>query len=342
MPQINCLPDKQFVEISDSDTTVLAALLAGGIDHTHVCGGNAYCSTCRIMILDGIQNCSAPTSAERALAKKLDFPVHIRLACQTRVSGDVAIRRMVIDNEDIDIVEGQLAHGAIANDRPVVMLVASIRGATNFDEVNFHYDILYIMSRYFNTMQKVVGDYGGVISNYMGVKMLAIFGISEIDTPVERAVWAGLDMLKALADLNTYLEQLSYRPLQMSIGIHYGTTVLVPVDVNKPEILIPLGDAANLVGRVESANREVGSELLVTEAVYELIKEKAVINRSGTINFATGASSTSAKNFNVYEIIKMQGEPPKKVKKAEETTTRTNKIFGFIQKFSNSWRKPKP
>jgi len=53
MAKINSLPDQRYIEINESDT-VLEALLADGIDHTHVCGGNAYCSTCRIMILDGI------------------------------------------------------------------------------------------------------------------------------------------------------------------------------------------------------------------------------------------------------------------------------------------------
>jgi len=37
MAKIKCLPDKRAAEINDSDT-VLDALLAGGIDHTHVCG----------------------------------------------------------------------------------------------------------------------------------------------------------------------------------------------------------------------------------------------------------------------------------------------------------------
>jgi adenylate cyclase len=341
MAKISCLPDKKCLEINESDT-VLAALLANGIEQTHVCGGNAYCSTCRIMILDGIQNCSTPTSAERVLAKKLDFPVHIRLACQTKVSGDVSIRRMVIDTEDIDIVEEQLTNGAIANDRPVALLVATIRGATNFDEVNFHYDIIYIMTRYFHRMQKVIGQYGGIIPNYMGVKILAIFGVDRDDLSVEKAVYAGLDMLKAIAELNAYLEQLSYRPLNLSIGIHYGTTVLIPVDATRPNILTPLGDAANLAGRVEAANREVGSELLVTEAVYETIKSKAVINRSGTINFASGSSSTKASDFKVYEVTDMNGEPPAKVKKLEDSGNTKNKIFGFIQKFSSAWGKSKP
>lgn len=220
MSKISCLPDKRSIEINKSDT-VLETLLANGIEHTHVCGGNAYCSTCRIMILDGVQNCSPPTSAERALAKKLDFPFHVRLACQTKVSGDVSIRRMVIDNEDIDILEGQLATGAVNSNRNVALLVATIRGATNFDEVNFHHDIVYIMSRYFHRVQKVVGQYGGVIPNVMGVRVMAVFGFEKNSSlAVERAVWAGLELLKTIAELNVFLKKLSYNPLNVSIGIH--------------------------------------------------------------------------------------------------------------------------
>jgi adenylate cyclase len=326
MSKINCLPDKRSVEINESDT-VLEALLLNGIEHTHACGGNAYCSTCRIIILDGVQNCSTPTSAERALAKKLDFPVHVRLACQTKVTGDVSIRRMVIDNEDIDILEGQLATGTVNSDRNVALLVATIRGATNFDEVNFHYDIVYIMSRYFHRVQKVVGQYGGIIPNVMGMKVMAVFGVEKNSSlATERAVWAGLELLKTIAELNTFLMKLSYNPLNVSIGIHYGAAVLIPIDPSKPNVLTPLGDIVNSVGRIEAANQEVGSDLLVSESAYNQVKDKAIINRKG--NFSLGTSK-----FKVYEVIDMQGNPPK-VSKVEDFSVPVPKRFmSFLQKF---------
>lgn len=326
MPKIHCLPDNRSVDI-DKSGTILAALLANGIDHTHVCGGNAYCSTCRIMILDGVQNCSLPTSAERALAKKLDFPVHIRLACQTKVTGNVSIRRMVIDNEDIDILEQQLTTGAVSSDRNVALLVATIRGATNFDEVNFHYDIVYIMSRYFYRIQKVVESYGGVIPNVMGVRVMAVFGFEKNSSlTAERAVWAGLEMLKSVEELNTFLKKLSYRPLHLSIGIHYGESVLVPVDSSKPNAFTPLGDVVNSVGRIEAANQEVGSNLLVSEAVYSQIKDRAIINRNG--DFTIDKS-----RFKIYEVTDMQGNPPKVAKVEKSTVPAPKRFMSFLQNF---------
>ena len=326
MSKISCLPDKRSIEINKSDT-VLEALLVNGIEHTHVCGGNAYCSTCRIMILDGVQNCSPPTSTERALAKKLDFPVHVRLACQTKVTGDVSIRRMVIDNEDIDILEGQLATGAVNSDRNVALLVATIRGATNFDEVNFHYDIVYIMSRYFHRVQKVVGQYGGVIPNVMGVRVMAVFGFEKNSSlAAERAVWAGLELLKTIAELNVFLKKLSYNPLNVSIGIHYGAAVLIPIDPSKPNVLTPLGDIVNSVGRIEAAHQEVGSDLLISESVYNQVKDKAIINRNG--NFSLGKTE-----FKVYEVTGMQGNPPKVAKAQESTAPAPKRFMSFLQKF---------
>ncbi len=325
MSKINCLPDRRSVDAKPTDT-VLESLLASGIEHTHVCGGNAYCSTCRIMILDGQQNCSDPTAAERALAKKLDFPFHVRLACQTKVSGDVSIRRMVIDNEDIDILEGQLTTGNINSDRNVALVSFAIRGSSNFDEVNFHYDIVYIMSRYFHRIQKTVKKYGGIVPNVMGLRVMAVFGAEKNSSlAAERAVWAALEALESIKELNVFLKQLSYLPLQLSIGIHYGKAVLVTIDPTKPNVFTPLGNIANSVGRIEAANQELGSELLVSDSVYDQIKDKAIVNRNG--NLRLGKSE-----FRVFEIVEMNGTPPE-VEIAEESIPAPKKIMSFFQKF---------
>jgi adenylate cyclase len=322
MSKINCLPDLCSVEINKSDT-ILEALLANGVEHTSICGGNAHCSTCRIMILEGGKNCSPPTSAERALAKQLDFPVHVRLACQTKVTDDVSIRRMVIDNEDIDILENQIATGTVSRDRNVALLVATIRGASNFDEVNFHYDIVYIMSRYFHRVQKVVEQYGGVIPNVMGTKIMAVFG-AEQDSSLA-AVWAGLDLLKKVDELNIFLKKLSYQPLNVSIGIHYGTAVLIPIDPSNPNLLAPLGNIVKSVNRIEAINQGIGSNLLVSEAVYKQIKDKAIIAR-------TSDYTLNKTEFKVYEVTDMQGSPPEVIK-VKEVLPPPKRFMSFLHKF---------
>src|SRR5271157_2313446 len=56
MVTITCMPDGKTVDIEPSET-ILNADLRANIRHAHACGGKAKCSTCRIAILDGLDNC---------------------------------------------------------------------------------------------------------------------------------------------------------------------------------------------------------------------------------------------------------------------------------------------
>ena len=44
------------VEEEDGGLTLLQISLKHGVPHLHVCGGNARCSTCRVMISEGLEN----------------------------------------------------------------------------------------------------------------------------------------------------------------------------------------------------------------------------------------------------------------------------------------------
>ncbi|HZU11632.1 MAG TPA: 2Fe-2S iron-sulfur cluster-binding protein [Chloroflexota bacterium] len=69
---------------------LLDALLAAGIEHRHVCGGNGFCTSCRVEVLGGAENLSPVSERER---ERLGRDAgRLRLACQTFVHGPVHIR----------------------------------------------------------------------------------------------------------------------------------------------------------------------------------------------------------------------------------------------------------
>ena len=55
--KIDMINEKEF-EIAE-DQTILQASLEAGIPHYHACGGNAQCSTCRVVVHEGIENLSS-------------------------------------------------------------------------------------------------------------------------------------------------------------------------------------------------------------------------------------------------------------------------------------------
>src|SRR5438270_14001305 len=108
MPKIT-YQNEVAVEEDDLDQTLLQISLKHDIPHVHACGGNARCSTCRVMVHDGLENFLPRTEAEQRLAGRKGFEDDIRLACQARLTGPVRVRRLVLDETDVHVA---LAEGA--------------------------------------------------------------------------------------------------------------------------------------------------------------------------------------------------------------------------------------
>ncbi|MBI3812642.1 MAG: (2Fe-2S)-binding protein [Nitrospirae bacterium] len=89
--KITFFPENKSGEISEGET-VLEAAGRLGVELNHECGGVASCSTCRVRIGSG----GAPALSEMDVDEKevLDreqLDGDYRLACQTRVKGDVTV-----------------------------------------------------------------------------------------------------------------------------------------------------------------------------------------------------------------------------------------------------------
>lgn len=302
MPHISYLPDNLIIEV-DAETTILQASLQNGIPHTHVCGGNARCSTCRVVVLEGAELCLAPRNErEQLLAERLHFAPMIRLACQTQVQGDIKVRRLVLDEADIKLIaqprEGQ-GYGAVGEEKHAAILFADIRGFTTFAEKQLPYDVIHVLNRYFYAMRQVIEAHGGYIDNYMGDGLLALFGVHDAGAnAAEQAVRAGLGMLQAMDDLQPYLQRTYGQQLQIGVGIHCGEIVIGNIGDAQSDATMVIGDAVNFASRIESANKEVGSRLLISEQTYGELGGRFAVGQTCELT-VKGKSGT----YMVYEIV---------------------------------------
>ena len=73
------------------DENLLNLLNANNLSISQSCGGFATCTTCRVFILNGLENCGPRTDIEKERAEERNFALNERLACQTQIFGDVEI-----------------------------------------------------------------------------------------------------------------------------------------------------------------------------------------------------------------------------------------------------------
>ena len=300
MAQISYLPDERELEIPPAET-ILQASLRAGIPHTHVCGGKARCSTCRVLILEGLEHCTPRNAREQALATRLGFDPAIRLACQTTITGDVTLRRLVLDAEDV-AVTSQLSAGTIpgivGQEQRLAILFADIRSFTPFAEAMLPYDVIHVLNRYFHHVGQAIRRHGGYIDTYMGDGLMALFGVQEPESAALRAVRAGLDMLAAVEQLNPYLTALYQRDVRIGIGVHVGDVVVGAVGAGDNRKVTAIGDAVNVASRIEAANKAAGTSFLISEATYTQVQAQIHVNRSIRATLAGKRGQ-----YTLYEVI---------------------------------------
>ena len=91
MPSL-CFKDTDLKLRVEKGTSILDAALENGMPIYHTCGGNASCSTCRVLVVKGAENLSGIETAEEQVLDSFDLKPPYRLACQALVlKGEVAV-----------------------------------------------------------------------------------------------------------------------------------------------------------------------------------------------------------------------------------------------------------
>ncbi len=290
----NVQPDDIRIDIAE-DESILIASLRNNITHLSACGGTGKCSTCRIEILEGMENCFPRNDLEQKLATKLSFPDNIRLGCQTKLKGNITYRRLLLDKRDAEL-NNQVAEQkleSVGTIRNLTILFCDIKGFTPFSESLSAYDVIFILNRYISIMREIIIAHGGEINNYIGDAILAIFGLKESRQQSLRAVSASVQMLKAMDEFKLYLKKAYRRDFDIRIGIHCGEVIAGSVGFGEDKKETVIGDAVNIASRIEAINKEAGTRLLISENVYEQVKNYVTINNylrlklRGTSNLIT-------------------------------------------------------
>ena len=274
MPSIRSLTDNLILE-SSGDDTILDVTLRARVPHTHVCGGRARCSTCRVHVVEGLENLEPRTAEELKLSETLKLPEDIRLACQTRTSGDIAIRRAVVDELDIEIISQQFGDGSgasLGRDTEAAILFTDVVNYTEFAAALPAYDVVHVLNRYYRSMNDIIEDNAGVISDVAGDGILALFGVlTERENAVMDAVISVRQMNEALGSFNKYLEQMFGWSFGIRAGIHFGGVIVGNFDTGRMRKVAAIGDAVNLASRIETANKEFGTQLLISQEAHRRV-----------------------------------------------------------------------
>jgi adenylate cyclase len=255
-------------------STILEISRQAGIPHMSVCGGRARCSTCRTLIIKGEENLLPKSDAEVKLLTRLNADASIRLACQTRVIGNVTLRPLVQPQDQrVTPKSGDPLGWGV--ERQIAILFLDIRGFSKISEKSLPYDLVFILNSFFGEVAAAVEANNGYIDKFMGDGMMALFGLagSEVEAS-KNAIQAAIDCDKATKNVSQILKQHLSEPIKIGIGIHVGDAVIGRIgktsDQNSPSRLTAIGDSVNISARLEQATKEFSTPLVLSIKTTEL------------------------------------------------------------------------
>ena len=179
---------------------------------------------------------------------------------------------MVLDDDDLLMASQIGSHGfrgPIGREVEMAVLFADVVGYTTMAEALPPYDIVHLLNRFFTGASVVVEANSGHIDNYMGDAILALFGVHDESAPAVGAIRAGLGVLDTARSLNRYVERIYGTTFAVRVGVDFGEAVFGLLGAENSARETAIGDVVNVASRLEGANKEVGTDMLVSEAVFQ-------------------------------------------------------------------------
>ncbi len=317
--------------------TLLEISRASGVPHMSVCGGRARCSTCRTLIVEGLENCAAVTPAESILLTKLNADARVRLACQCIVRGDMQVRPL--------IQPGSIATAARNVDplgwgveREIAVLFLDIRGFSRISEKSLPYDVVFILNSLFGEVGAEIESAHGYIDKFMGDGLMALFGLDSTPAEASRdAIRAAIAAQEACRNASKLLTHHISEPIRIGIGIHTGQAVVGRIgktsDQTTPSRLTAIGDTVNIAARLESATKELQAGIVVSRRTFDL----------AGLSDEVGGRKSSIRVHNITEpvdVVAIDDMAPFKTALGVLSNSANPKSRGFLDRRKRQTSKP--
>lgn len=170
------------------------------------------------------------------------------------------------------VVERLLREGtATASElRRVVVMFVDFRSFTVQAQQRSPQDVVERLDRAFAVLVEILDRHGGIVNKFLGDGLLALFGAPIAhDDSVRHAVDAAREMLAAMERDNAAGDW----SLRIGIGVHVGEVVAGNIGSPRRKEYTVIGDAVNLASRLEALNKELGTQCLISAAVYHALGE---------------------------------------------------------------------
>ncbi len=270
-----------------------------------------------------------PVAAAWSLHQGIALPwLTLEAIMALALGGSIAYRIMVTDQDKRliarlfslylpgSVIDGMLRAGRLpalgGEEREVSILFSDIAGFTRLAETMPPTDLVQALNDYFTAMTTIIEQHGGFVDKFIGDAIVAVFGapLAQHDHATQ-AVRAALAMQQAVNAEPRHFT-LAGQAFSIRIGINTGPVLIGNIGSPRRLNYTIIGDAVNLAARLEGANKQYHSNILVSETTaaaagpafaWRLIDRVRVLGREQPVAILTPLAGEQAGLAPTYQAI---------------------------------------
>ena len=174
-------------------------------------------------------------------------------------------------------IRDQILAGSIPLDgerREATLLFSDLRDFTPYVEENSPEEVIRSMRAYFTAMQKAIRRHHGLVLQYVGDEIEAVFGVPiAYEGHEDRALQAALDMRKNLEELNSVRLKEGKPAFRHGIGIYTGMVLAGNTGSEDRLSYALIGNTVNLASRIQGLTKGLGCDILLSEETRDRLRD---------------------------------------------------------------------
>jgi adenylate cyclase len=185
--------------------------------------------------------------------------------------------------------------------RNLTVMFSDVAGFTGLSE-RLGDQIIPLLSSYLDTMSREVSSHGGTIDKFIGDAVMAFWGApaANADHALD-ACRAALACQRALR--SSGLTDDGGRPLTVRVGVNSGDMLVGNIGSEFRLNYTVIGDAVNIASRLEGANKEYGTEIIIGEETRRLAGDRIHVRELDRLMVYGRAGGIA-----IYELLGIAGD----------------------------------
>jgi adenylate cyclase len=194
------------------------------------------------------------------------------------ISNEKRVRSTLSRYMDTDLADRLLSADARdeilgGTESVATVLFSDVRSFTTIAEQLGPHGTVAMLNDYFERMVACISAQSGMLDKFIGDAIMAVFGLPvAAEDDEDRALRAAVAMISSLRAWNREREERREPLIDMGIGINTDSVVAGNIGSLKRMDYTIIGDGVNLAARLESACKQYGARILLSELTKAKLK----------------------------------------------------------------------